>query len=177
MQNVSVQDIDIITHIRNVCTYIYPMRLDSRFYLGDAFDTPPGIFQAENVLHTQKLRNVSSITHACVRAYACVCTCAPWKSAREEARRESPSRLRSHLSSGRNAALCIPTAPFYFSTASNFLVAFHISALIKEKVYVDTVRRVKQVNPWEILKEESEKAMFWFWWCNHYAVKFTRSFK
>lgn len=49
--------------------YICPMRLDLCFYLGDVFGTPPGIFQVKNVLYMQKLRNVSSITHACVHAY------------------------------------------------------------------------------------------------------------
>lgn len=44
------------------------MRLDSRFYLGDVFGTPTGIFRAGNILYTQKPCNVSSITHACVHA-------------------------------------------------------------------------------------------------------------
>lgn len=45
------------------------MRLDLRFYLGDVFGTPTGIFRTGNVLYTQKPRNVSSITHVCVHAY------------------------------------------------------------------------------------------------------------
>lgn len=71
----SFQVIDIIADIHNARVHLYlcAPRVDLHFYLGDVFGTPPGIFRAENILHTQKLRNVSSIMHACIHAYIRVC--------------------------------------------------------------------------------------------------------
>lgn len=111
--------------------------LASRFYLDDAFGTPPNIFRAESVLHTQKLCNVSAITHACVHACSHICMPMLFENPLlKKLRCGSLSRLPSHLSSSRNAA---SKRSFLFSHRIQFsplfIFLFHISTLIKENVY------------------------------------------
>jgi len=131
---------------------VCPMRLDLRFYLGDAFGTPPGIFRAENVLHTQKLRNVSSITHACVRAYTHA----------RYALLENPFVKRPDANLSIETSLSLEQRPecramhserslLFFHRASNFLSAFYISVLIKSLrgcvniVFIVANDRIKRV--------------------------------